>query len=60
MTGHTHSGSTLIETRGLRYAYAPGMPEVVAGVSLVVPRGRLSALIGANGSGKSTLVRLLG
>jgi len=60
MVGHTQSDSTLIEARGLRYAYAPGAPEVVAGVSLSVPRGRLSALVGANGSGKSTLVRLLG
>jgi iron complex transport system ATP-binding protein len=52
-------GETLIEARGLRHAYAPGAPEVVAGVSLGVARGRLSALVGANGSGKSTLIRLL-
>ena len=51
---------TLIEARGLRYAYAANAPEVVAGVSLRGPRGNLSALVGANGSGKSTLVRLLG
>ena len=50
----------LIEARELRYAYAPGAPDVVAGLSLKVPRGRLSALVGANGSGKSTLIRLLG
>lgn len=50
----------LIEARALRYAYAAGAPEAVAGVTLSVPRGRLSALVGANGSGKSTLVRLLG
>jgi iron complex transport system ATP-binding protein len=50
----------LIEARDLRFAYAEGGPEVVAGATLEVPRGRLSALVGANGSGKSTLVRLLG
>ena len=50
----------LIEARELRFAYAEGGPEVVAGATLGVPRGRLSALIGANGSGKSTLIRLLG
>jgi iron complex transport system ATP-binding protein len=52
-------GGALIEARGVRFAYAEGAPEVVRGASLVVERGRLSALIGANGSGKSTLVRLL-
>ncbi len=50
----------LIEARGLRYAYATGAPEVVAGANLSAARGKLSALIGANGSGKSTLIRLLG
>lgn len=52
-------GGALIEARSLRFAYAEGGPEVVAGATLGVPRGRLSALIGANGSGKSTLIRLL-
>ncbi len=50
----------LIEARDLRYAYAAGGLDVIRDVSLDVPRGQLSALIGANGSGKSTLVRLLG
>ena len=50
----------LIEARDLHFAYAAGAPEVVRGVSLQVPHGRLAALIGANGSGKSSLIRLLG
>ncbi|HVF51218.1 MAG TPA: ABC transporter ATP-binding protein, partial [Pyrinomonadaceae bacterium] len=41
-------------------AYGAGGPEVLAGATLGVRRGSLTALIGANGSGKSTLVRLLG
>jgi iron complex transport system ATP-binding protein len=49
----------LIEGRELRFAYGDRQPEVVRGASLVVERGRLSALVGANGSGKSTLIRLL-
>ncbi len=52
-------GGPLIEARGLRFAYSARGPEVVAGATLDVPRGQLSALIGANGSGKSTLIRLL-
>ena len=53
------NGGALIEARSLRFAYAERGPEVVSGATLSVPRGRLSALIGANGSGKSTLIRLL-
>lgn len=50
----------LLEARGLHFAYAPGLPEVVRGASLALRRARLAALVGANGSGKSSLIRLLG
>ncbi|HEX8424432.1 MAG TPA: ABC transporter ATP-binding protein, partial [Pyrinomonadaceae bacterium] len=50
----------LLEARGLYFAYAAGLPEVVRGASLELRRGMLAALIGANGSGKSSLIRLLG
>src|ERR671916_7480 len=50
----------LLEARGLHFAYAAGLPEVVCGASLSLRRGTLAALIGANGSGKSSLIRLLG
>ena len=53
------ASASLIEARGVRFAYASDSPEVVAGASLALRRGTLSALIGANGSGKSTFVRLL-
>ncbi|MFC0360317.1 cobalamin/Fe(3+)-siderophore ABC transporter ATP-binding protein [Kytococcus schroeteri] len=41
--------------RDLRLSY--GGPEVVHGVSLDVPDGAITTLVGANGCGKSTLLR---
>jgi len=41
------------------FAYREGEP-VLRDVSLVVPRGTVTALVGPSGSGKSTLVDLLG
>ncbi len=55
----TTAGAGLLEARGLHFAYAAGLPEVVCDASLVLRRGTLAALIGANGSGKSSLIRLL-
>ena len=55
----TTDAGTLIEARGLHFAYGAGLPEVVRGASLELRRGTLAALVGANGSGKSSLVRLL-
>ncbi len=53
----------LLEARGLRKTFAggDGQPlEVLRGVDVVVPRGSLTAVVGASGAGKSTLLHLLG
>jgi ATP-binding cassette subfamily B (MDR/TAP) protein 1 len=46
--------------RNVRFAYpkAPGT-TVLKGVSLTVPPGSVTALVGGSGSGKSTVIRLL-
>lgn len=49
-----------IELRGVKHVY-PSRPEVVVmeDVSLVIPAGKVTALVGASGSGKSTVVGLI-
>ena len=49
-----------IELRHVKHVY-PSRPEVtvMADVSLVVPAGKTTALVGASGSGKSTIVGLV-
>lgn len=44
---------------GVTFAYAPGAPPVLAGLSLRLPPRGLHVLIGANGSGKTTLLKLI-
>lgn len=46
-----------IEIAGLNVRY--GRRHVLAGVSLTVPRGSVTALLGRNGTGKSSLIRCL-
>lgn len=47
----------VIEVRNLHKSY--GSLEVLKGVSLKAPKGRVIALIGSSGSGKSTLLRCI-
>lgn len=49
-----------LELRNIKHIY-PSRPEVVVmeDVSLVVPAGKTTALVGASGSGKSTIVGLV-
>jgi len=48
----------LVEIRDLHFAY--GERQVLKGVNLDIPRGKLVAILGTSGSGKTTLLRLLG
>ncbi len=43
---------------GVTFGYKPGQP-VVRDVSMVIPEGKVTAIIGENGSGKTTVLRLL-
>lgn len=45
-------------TRSLSKDY-PGGVHALRGIDLEIPRGRITALLGANGSGKTTLIRIL-
>lgn len=50
--------SALVECRDLRFGYAERI--VLDGITLQIPRGKVTALMGASGGGKTTLLRLIG
>ncbi len=52
------SPSPLVECRDLRFGY--GERPILDGVSFTVPRGKVTALMGASGGGKTTVLRLIG
>ena len=52
----------LVEFEGLSFAYGGGTGErvILRGINLSVPRGKVTALMGASGGGKTTVLRLIG
>lgn len=50
--------SALVELRDIRFGY--GERVILDGISLTVPRGKVTALMGASGGGKTTVLRLIG
>ena len=52
----------LVELRNLSFAYgaAAGERLILDDISLTIPRGKVTALMGASGGGKTTVLRLIG
>ncbi len=48
----------LIEIEDLHFAY--GSNQVLKGIQLAVPRGKVVGILGVSGSGKSTILKLIG
>ncbi len=48
-----------IEINDLHFRYSGGTPDVLAGLSLMIPSGQSIAIAGASGGGKTTFVNLL-
>ena len=58
MTTPSSSQGALVELRDIRFGY--GERVILDGISLTVPRGKVTALMGASGGGKTTVMRLIG
>lgn len=54
----TDSHTPLVELRHLTFGY--GERAILDNVSLTVPRGKVTALMGASGGGKTTVLKLIG
>ena len=52
------TSSSLVELRNLTFGY--GERIILDDISLSVPRGKVTALMGASGGGKTTILRLIG
>jgi phospholipid/cholesterol/gamma-HCH transport system ATP-binding protein len=54
----TSNSESLVELRNLTFGY--GERVILDNISLSVPRGKVTALMGASGGGKTTILRLIG
>ena len=48
----------IIEVRGLSFSY--GRRQILKGIDLDIPRGKVVAILGSSGAGKTTLLQLIG
>ena len=54
----THTDNALVELRDLTFGY--GERLILDRVTLTIPRGKVTAIMGASGGGKTTILRLIG
>jgi len=52
------SSEALIRVRGLSFAHGPRL--IYDNISLDIPRGKITAIMGPSGTGKTTLLRIIG
>lgn len=53
-------GNRSIEIENLCFQYeGPHSPKVLSNINLNIPKGKITAIVGASGSGKTTLIKLL-
>ena len=57
--GPAVAASALVELRHVHFGYGGGR-KILDDVSLQVPQGRVTAIMGASGGGKTTVLRLIG
>ncbi|MEG1909875.1 MAG: peptidase domain-containing ABC transporter [Bacteroidales bacterium] len=48
-----------ISMEHLSFSYTPLSPEVLQDISLLIPQGKVTAIVGMSGSGKTTLLKLM-
>ena len=58
ISSNLYTSDTLVALRDVRFGY--GERVILDGISLTVPRGKVTALMGASGGGKTTVLRLIG
>ncbi len=58
----TSASTNLVEFKDVSFSYGGGAADrlILDNVSLSVPRGKVTALMGASGGGKTTVLRLIG
>jgi phospholipid/cholesterol/gamma-HCH transport system ATP-binding protein len=58
----TPAAPALVELRNLTFSYGGGAGDrlILDNISMTVPRGKVTALMGASGGGKTTVLRLIG
>jgi ATP-binding cassette subfamily B protein len=52
-------GDIVVSRLSFRYLSGTLVPDVLDNISLVIPRGKVTAIVGSSGSGKTTLLKLL-
>ena len=56
----TNSTESIVSLRGVDFSYAPGERNILSGLNMEFPRGKVIAVMGGSGCGKTTVLRLIG